>query len=56
MSGYKRVNYYELCRLCTSSEGVKIHIFCEDGKRRQLQNKIQICLPLQVIKILHFFL
>ncbi|XP_044742969.1 zinc finger protein 236 [Chrysoperla carnea] len=48
MSGYKRVNYYELCRLCTSSEGVKIHIFCEDGKRRQLQNKIQICLPLQV--------
>uniref|UniRef100_A0A1B6C732 Protein krueppel n=1 Tax=Clastoptera arizonana TaxID=38151 RepID=A0A1B6C732_9HEMI len=48
MSGYRRVNYYELCRLCTSSEGTKIHIFREEGRRRQLPTKIQICLPLQV--------
>jgi hypothetical protein len=48
MSGYRRVNYYELCRLCTSSEGVKVHIFREEGRRRQLPTKIQICLPLQV--------
>ncbi|XP_075229792.1 uncharacterized protein LOC142329257 [Lycorma delicatula] len=48
MSGYRRVNYYELCRLCTSSEGTKIHIFREEGRRRQLPTKIQVCLPLQV--------
>ncbi|XP_059482193.1 zinc finger protein 853-like isoform X2 [Neocloeon triangulifer] len=48
MSGYRRVNYYELCRLCTSSEGVKVHIFREEGRRRQLPTKIQICLPLQI--------
>lgn len=48
MSGYRRVNYFELCRLCTSSEGTKMHIFREEGRRRQLPTKIQICLPLQV--------
>ncbi|KAL1131115.1 hypothetical protein AAG570_012352 [Ranatra chinensis] len=35
-------------RLCTSSEGSKMHIFREEGKRRQLSSKIQLCLPLQV--------
>ncbi|XP_065349217.1 putative zinc finger protein 286B [Cloeon dipterum] len=49
-AGYRRANYYELCRLCTSSEGVKVHIFREEGQRRQLINKIQNCLPLQVIE------
>ncbi|XP_073976097.1 uncharacterized protein isoform X2 [Rhodnius prolixus] len=48
MSGYRRVNYYELCRLCTSNEGTKIHIFKEEGKRRQIASKIQNCLRLQV--------
>lgn len=48
MSGYRRVNYYELCRLCTSSEGNKTHIFKEEGRKRQLPTKIQICLRLQV--------
>nr|CAD7576017.1 unnamed protein product [Timema californicum] len=48
MAGYRRVNYYELCRLCTSSEGTKMHIFREEGRRRQLPTKIQICLPVQV--------
>lgn len=48
MAGYRRVNYYELCRLCTSSEGTKMHIFREEGRKRQLPTKIQICLPVQV--------
>lgn len=48
MSGYKRVNYYELCRLCTSTEGTKIHIYKEEGRRRQLPTKIKKCLPLKV--------
>ncbi|KAJ8682297.1 hypothetical protein QAD02_018089 [Eretmocerus hayati] len=50
MSGYRRVNYYELCRLCTSSEGSKMNIFLEDGRRRQLQTKIQNYLPVQVLE------
>lgn len=49
MTGYKRVNYYELCRLCTSSQQKdKIHIFREEGKKLQLQQKIQTCFPLLV--------
>lgn len=48
MSGYRKVNYYELCRLCTSSEGSKVNIFREEGRRRQLQTKIQTYLPIQV--------
>ncbi|XP_017885948.1 zinc finger protein 350-like [Ceratina calcarata] len=50
MSGYQRVNYYELCRLCTSSEGTKMNIFREEGRRLQLQTKIQACLPIQVLE------
>ncbi|XP_015437735.1 PREDICTED: zinc finger protein 853-like [Dufourea novaeangliae] len=50
MSGYRRVNYYELCRLCTSSEGNKMNIFRDEGRRRQLQSKIQTCLPVQVLE------
>lgn len=48
MSGYRKVNYYELCRLCTSSEGTKINIFRDEGRRRQLQTKIQTYLQVQV--------
>lgn len=48
MSGYRKVNYYELCRLCTSSEGNKMNIFRDEGRRRQLQTKIQAYLPIQV--------
>ncbi|XP_015188685.1 PREDICTED: zinc finger and SCAN domain-containing protein 12-like [Polistes dominula] len=50
MSGYRKVNYYELCRLCTSSEGNKMNIFRDEGRRRQLQTKIQTCLPIQVLE------
>lgn len=49
MSGYKRVNFYELCRLCASNQQKeKTHIFHEEGKKIQLQNKIQSCLSLTV--------
>lgn len=49
MSGYKRVSFYELCRLCASnSQKEKTHIFQEEGRKIQLQNKIQTCLALTV--------
>ncbi|KAJ8921121.1 hypothetical protein NQ315_013591 [Exocentrus adspersus] len=49
MSGYKRVSFYELCRLCASnSQKEKTHIFQEDGRKIQLQSKIQTCLSLTV--------
>nr|XP_022903772.1 zinc finger protein 519-like [Onthophagus taurus] len=49
MSGYKRVNFYELCRLCaTNREKKKINIFEEEGKKMQLQAKIQACLSVKV--------
>lgn len=49
MSGYKRVNFYELCRLCASNQQKeKTHIFQEEGRKIQLQNKIQSCLSLTV--------
>ncbi|XP_060532918.1 zinc finger protein 616-like [Cylas formicarius] len=51
MSGYKRVNFYELCRLCAQSiqkEKTHTHIFREDGKKIQLQNKIKSCLSITV--------
>ncbi|KAG5336852.1 ZN436 protein, partial [Acromyrmex charruanus] len=50
MSGYRKVNYYELCRLCTSSEGNKMNIFRDEGRRRQLQTKIQTYLPIQIME------
>ncbi|KAJ8933761.1 hypothetical protein NQ314_013794 [Rhamnusium bicolor] len=49
MSGYKRVSFYELCRLCASNtQKEKTHIFQEEGRKIQLQNKIQTCLALTV--------
>lgn len=48
MSEYRCVNYYELCRLCTGSHGTKVHIFSEDGKKRNLFSKITGCLPIQL--------
>lgn len=38
--GYRCVNYYELCRLCTASQGKKLHIFSEEGKQKGLKEKI----------------
>lgn len=48
MSGYRCVNYYELCRLCTASHGTKTHIFSEEGKKKDLIGKIAVCLPVVV--------
>lgn len=48
MSGYRCVNYLELCRLCTASNGTKINIFSEEGKRKGLHKKIIECLPVMV--------
>ncbi|XP_022192795.2 zinc finger and BTB domain-containing protein 24 [Nilaparvata lugens] len=48
MSGYRRVNYYELCRLCTTSEGSKLDIFRSEGKKRQITTKIEACLSFPV--------
>ncbi|CAH0548731.1 unnamed protein product, partial [Brassicogethes aeneus] len=51
MSGYKRVNFYELCRLCASNnQKDKTHIFDNEGKKIQLQNKIETCLSLTVFE------
>ncbi|KAJ6643941.1 Specificity protein transcription factor 3 [Pseudolycoriella hygida] len=48
MSGYRCVNYYELCRLCTASHGTKTHIFSEEGKKKDLIGKIAVCLPVVI--------
>lgn len=49
MSGYRCVNYYELCRLCTASQGTrKVHIFSEEAKKTNLLEKISGCLPIVV--------
>ncbi|XP_031620758.1 transcription factor Sp3 isoform X2 [Contarinia nasturtii] len=49
MSGYKCVDYYELCRLCTASNGTKkVHIFSEEGRKKNLYEKIAGCLPIVV--------
>lgn len=49
MSGYRCVNYYELCRLCTASHGTKkVNIFSEEGRKKNLHEKISGCLPIIV--------
>lgn len=48
MSGYRCVNYYELCRLCAASHGSKIHIFSDEGKKRNLFKKIIDALQITV--------
>ncbi|CAG5109398.1 Protein of unknown function [Cotesia congregata] len=40
-----RERYDELCRLCASYDAVKMDIFGQEGKNRQLVDKIQTCLP-----------
>lgn len=55
MSGYRCVNYYELCRLCTASQGTKkVHIFSEEAKKTNLLEKISNCLPIVVSSKCHF--
>lgn len=48
MSGYRCVNFYELCRLCTASQGKKINIFSEEGKQKCLKENISKALHITV--------
>lgn len=41
-------NYEELCRLCASYDAIKIPIFSERGRERNLKDKITTCLPFDV--------
>ncbi|XP_046737425.1 uncharacterized protein LOC124406097 isoform X1 [Diprion similis] len=40
--------FYELCRLCLSSDGVKLSIFDEEGTQRNFADKILTCLSIAV--------
>jgi hypothetical protein len=40
--------FYELCRLCLSSDGVKLSIFEEEGTQRNFADKILTCLSIAV--------
>ncbi|XP_044008984.1 transcription factor elt-2-like isoform X2 [Aphidius gifuensis] len=40
--------FYELCRLCLSSDGVKLSIFEEEGTQRNYADKILTCLSIAV--------
>lgn len=40
--------FYELCRLCLSRDGGKLSIFDDEGTRRNFQEKIVTCLPVEV--------
>ncbi|XP_050308241.1 zinc finger protein 630-like [Anthonomus grandis grandis] len=50
MSGcYKRVNFYDLCRLCAQNiNRSKLKIFEQEGIKVQLQTKIKKCLSIHV--------
>ncbi|ERL87752.1 hypothetical protein D910_05141 [Dendroctonus ponderosae] len=46
---YKRVNYYDLCRLCAQNiHKNKVKIFEQEGTRHQLQAKIKKCLAINI--------
>lgn len=44
MSGYRCVNFTDLCRLCSSAGNNNIHIFTDES----LQKKITECLPINL--------
>ncbi|XP_050432172.1 zinc finger protein 70-like isoform X2 [Adelges cooleyi] len=49
MSIYKKVDFYELCRLCMCVGGQKQHLFkSRESCDRQLPLKLQKCIPLQI--------
>lgn len=41
-------NFKELCRLCASLETVKMDIFGERARERNLVDKIHTCMPFKV--------
>ncbi|XP_011333328.2 zinc finger protein hangover isoform X2 [Ooceraea biroi] len=42
--------YDELCRLCASYNAIRMNIFGQEGKNRQLVDKIQILLPFKILE------
>ncbi|KAG5317093.1 XFIN protein, partial [Acromyrmex heyeri] len=50
MATEPRRNYNELCRLCASYDAVRMHIFGQEGKNRQLVDKIETCLPFKIME------
>ncbi|XP_025408264.1 zinc finger protein 436-like isoform X3 [Sipha flava] len=49
MSIYKKVDFYDLCRLCMCVGGRKHHLFkSPESSDRQLPSKLQKCIPLQI--------
>ncbi|XP_049773375.1 zinc finger E-box-binding homeobox 1 isoform X1 [Schistocerca cancellata] len=43
-------NSSEVCRLCTTGGGLRMHIFDKEGEQRQLLFKIKSCLPIMISK------
>lgn len=43
--------FYELCRLCLATDGVKLSIFEEEGLQRKFAEKIHACLSIAVSSI-----
>lgn len=55
MTTETRERYDELCRLCASYDAIKMDIFGQEGKNRQLVDKIQTCLPFKVTRFSHCY-
>jgi hypothetical protein len=43
------VKWTNCCRLCLLDDGIKLHIFEEEGIQRQVAHKIETCFPILVI-------
>lgn len=49
MSIYKKVDYYELCRLCMCVGGKKFDLFkSTETTEREIPSKLRKCIPVQV--------
>uniref|UniRef100_A0A182MVM2 Protein krueppel n=1 Tax=Anopheles culicifacies TaxID=139723 RepID=A0A182MVM2_9DIPT len=48
MTEYKCVNFSELCRLCASSNGPRVGIYSDEGRKKKIHNKITETLGINV--------
>uniref|UniRef100_A0A182PEZ3 Protein krueppel n=1 Tax=Anopheles epiroticus TaxID=199890 RepID=A0A182PEZ3_9DIPT len=48
MTEYKKVNFSELCRLCASSNGSRLGIYSEEGRRKKIHHKITESLRISI--------
>uniref|UniRef100_A0AAG5DCK2 Protein krueppel n=1 Tax=Anopheles atroparvus TaxID=41427 RepID=A0AAG5DCK2_ANOAO len=48
MTGYKSVNFADLCRLCANSTGTRVGIFTEEGRSRKIHSKISESLRITI--------